>query len=79
MRRKTCISGLEPLKLIAFTLSGLMDGELDLLEFVKQLEFAANLMVRNGSPVQVLQMAVDYKVHKNAARARFNRHYHGAL
>ena len=66
-------------KLIAFTLAGLMDGELGLLEFVKQLETAANSMVRNGSPVQVVQIAVGYEVHKNAARARFNRHYHGAM
>ena len=36
-------------------------------------------MVRNGSPVQVVQIAVGYEVHKNAARARFNRHYHGAM
>ena len=66
-------------KLIAFTLSGIMDGELDLLEFVKQLETAANSMSRGGSPVQVVQIAVGYEVHKNAARLKFNRHYHGAM
>lgn len=66
-------------KRIAFTLPGIMDGELELLDFVKQLEKTVNSMTRRGETMQVEQIALGYEVHKNASDPRFCMHYHGVL
>ena len=66
-------------KWIAFTLAGLMEDELQLLDFVQQLDNTVGSMKRGGERMRVVQMALGYEVHKNPSNPRFNMHYHGLL